>query len=271
MSSGGNPLSVPEELLPVKRPELEIFPQKELSIKWIEIIDDTSSLGPVVLARVSGDELAVKFFKSYDPESERHLWEPFLGEQAPLELAAYCTDPFYRECQAYERIRAAIDAKILDKDVAVTCHGVLSLTAEDQEDLEQLGVDLGLDDEAKKHPRSVIEAYDARAIVKNITSLNSGITSTNVDEIRRKVASLNEVGICIGDIRIQSFRDGRVVDFGHSVTDPHPLFDRDRFEEAKAGELLMFDEMVGHARLRNRGKVQEGHGMQLRSHKRKRI
>jgi hypothetical protein len=207
-------------------------------------------------------------FKFFDPMSTAYFWGPLLGEDTPLDTAAYYTDPFYAECRAYGRIREATDGKILKPDVAVPCHGFVFLESKDQEALANRNIDLGLGSVDMDYQRFTIGGLRARAIVKEIASSKSGITSASIRKILGKVVSMNKAGIYNMDIRIDNFRDGRVVDFGSSWTEPHALLDSLSYEaatESKLADRVMFDQMIEDAELKNRGEVKAIHHMQLRS------
>jgi hypothetical protein len=83
-----------------------------------------------------------------------------------------------------------------------------------------------------------------------------------------KLVSMNKAGIYNMDIRIDNFRDGRLVDFGSSWTEPHALLDSLSYEaatESKLADRVMFDQMIEDGELMNSGEVKAIHHMQLRS------
>ncbi|KAI3565733.1 kinetochore Sim4 complex subunit FTA2-domain-containing protein [Fusarium oxysporum f. sp. albedinis] len=221
---------IPEQLPPCEGPKLKKFPYHNSTIQWLERLDEnredddvTSSQGYVFKARIGSREYAVKVFKFFDPMSTEYAWGPQLGEDTSLDTAAYYTDPFYAECRAYGQIREAIEKNILKKDVAVPCHGFFFLKNKDQETLQNRNIDLGLDLVDMDYQRSAIGGRRARAIVKDLASSNSGITSTTIRKILSKVVLMNKAGIYNMDIRIGNFCDGQLVDFGSSWTEPHAL------------------------------------------------
>ncbi|RBR22483.1 hypothetical protein FVER53590_28422 [Fusarium verticillioides] len=265
-------LSLPQKLPPCDGPKLNIFPYHKSRIQWLERLDEdddvTSSQGYVFRALIRGREYAVKVFKFFDPMSTEYFWGPLLGEDTSLDTAAYYTDPFYAECRAYGRIREGTDRRILKSDVAVASHGFFFLESKDQEALQNRNIDLGLDSVDINYQRSTIGGLRARAIVKDVASPESGITSTNMRRILGKLVSMNKAGIYNMDIRIDNFRDGRLVDFGSSWTEPHALLGSLSYEaatESKLADRVMFEQMIEDEELMNSGEVKAIHHMQLRS------
>ncbi|RYC78156.1 hypothetical protein BFJ63_vAg18970 [Fusarium oxysporum f. sp. narcissi] len=196
--------------------------------------------------------------------STEYFWGPLLGEDTSLDTAAYCTDPFYAECRAYGRIKEATEERILEQEVAVLCHGFFFLKPQDQKALENDGIDLGLGLVDSKYQESTIGGLKARAIVKNLASSNSGITSESIENIQNKVLSMNKAGIYNMDIRIVNFCDGLLVDFGSSWTEPHALLaaqSSEAAEEYKLADLVMFDQMVKDEVLESCGEVKAIHSM----------
>jgi hypothetical protein len=203
--------------------------------------------------------------------SEEYFWGPALGKDTRLDTAAYYTDPFYAECRAYGRIREAIKQRVLKADVAIPCHGFLFLRPHDQDALTSLDIDLGLDDIDLDYQKSTIGGLRARAIVKDIASSDSGVSSKSIRKILSRVISMNKAGIYNMDIRIDNFRDGKLVDFGSSWTEPHALLDslnslnQRAALESKIADRVMFDQMVEDEEIETRGKVKALHPMRLRS------
>lgn len=200
--------------------------------------------------------------------SAEYFWGPLLGEDTSLDTAAYYTDPFYAECRAYGRLHEAANRKMLKSDVAVASHGFFFLESKDQKTLQNRNIDLGLDSVDIDYQRSTIGGLRARAIVKDVASSKSGITSTNMRKILGKVVSMNKAGIYNMDIRLDNFRDGRLVDFGSSWTEPHALLDSLSYEaamESKLADRVMFDQMVEDEELKHGTEVKAIHHMQLRS------
>ncbi|KAF4426167.1 hypothetical protein F53441_14135 [Fusarium austroafricanum] len=266
------------ELPPCEGPKLNIFEHHKSKIQWLGRLDNedenvTSSEGYIFRARIRGREYAIKVFKFFNPMSDEYFWGPMLGEDTPLDTAAYYTDPFYAECRAYGLLRVAKQKSV--KEVAVPCHGFLFLRPQEQQALEMQDIDLGLDKIDLDYQRSTIGGLKARAIVKDIASSNSGVSSTNVRRILTKVVSMNIAGILNNDIRIDNFRDGKLVDFGQSWTEPYPILDAfapHQVLELKLTDRAMFQQMAEEEGIEtkhsNAGKkVKAFHPMRLRSEK----
>ncbi|KAF4945631.1 hypothetical protein FSARC_14400 [Fusarium sarcochroum] len=260
------------ELPPCEGPKLNVFEHHKSPIQWLERLDEdedvTSSQGYVFRALIRGREYAIKIFKFFDPMSTEHFWGPALGEDTSLDTAAYYTDPFYAECRAYGRIREAKKKKDPKADIAVPCHGFFFLRPKDQEALENLDIDLGLDDVDLDYQRSTIGGLRARAIVKDVASSDSGVSSKTIRKILIKVISMNKAGIYNMDIRIDNFRDEKLVDFGSSWTEPHALLDSlsaDAALESKIADRVMFEQMVEEEEIKVKGGVKALHPMRLRS------
>ncbi|KAF5724950.1 hypothetical protein FMUND_315 [Fusarium mundagurra] len=167
-----------------------------------------------------------------DLMSTEYFWGSLLGQDTSLDTVAYYTDPFYAECRAYGRIREAIDINLLQSDVAIASHGFFFLETKDQEALQSRNIDLGLNSITINYQRSTIGGLRTRAIVKDVVSSKSGNTSTNMSKILGKVVSMNKAGIYRMDIRIDNFRDGRLIDFGSRWTESHALLDSLSYEAA---------------------------------------
>lgn len=170
-----------------------------------------------------------------------------MGEDTPLDIAAYCTDPFFAECRAYGQIQDGIKKRKVGSRVAVTCHGFLFLKEEDEKLLEDRGVDLGLDDVDLDFQQSMVGGCRARAIVKDLALGDSGVNQKNIKRILQGIKSLNKLKIYNLDIRADNYRNGQIVDFGSSWTEPHGLLnalDMEAAQEKKLADLANFDDMV---------------------------
>ncbi|KAJ4245792.1 hypothetical protein NW762_013916 [Fusarium torreyae] len=265
--------TIPRKLPPCDGPKLDLFPYHKSRIQWLERLDNeddevTSNQGYVFRARIRGQEYAIKVFKFFDPLTSDHFWGPLLGEDTPLDTAAYYTDPFYAECRAYGRIRDAANTRALKPDVAIPCHGFLFLQPRDQEALSDRNIDLGQDDIDPDYQRSTIGGLRARAIVKDVASSDSGVHTRSLTKILSRIVSMNRGGIYNMDIRIDNFRDGKLVDFGSSWTEPHACMDnlgRRAVLRSKFADREMFDEMVKEEEIPNPKLVKGVHRMRHRS------
>lgn len=170
-----------------------------------------------------------------------------MGDNTPLKTAAYYTDPFFAECRAYGRIREATRKKTWKSQIAVPCHGFIFLRENDERTLINLGVDFGIDDVDIDFQQTTEGRCRVRAIVKDLAPQDSGVDRKSVGKILRGIRALNKHKIYNMDIHLDNFRNGQLVDFGSSWTEPHALLDaqHDRAaRESKLADLVKFDEMV---------------------------
>ncbi|KAJ9413000.1 kinetochore Sim4 complex subunit FTA2-domain-containing protein [Fusarium oxysporum] len=209
---------------------------RRFRIQWLERLDNkdadvTSSQGYVFRARIRSHEYAVKIFKFFDLMTEEYP----LGRDTPLDTAAYYTDPIYAQCRAYGCIREAIKQRVPKADVAIPCHGFLFLRPYDQD------------------------------------ALKMGVSSEGIRKILSRVISMNRAGIYNMDIRIDHFRDGKLVDFGSSWTEPHALLDSLKSSnqraalESKIADRVTIEQMVNDEEIETRWKVKALHPIRLRS------
>lgn len=207
-------------------------------------------------------------FKFFDPVSTEYFWGPLMGEDTPLDTAAFYTDPFYAECRAYGRIHEAVKRKKLNVDAAVPCHGYLFLQAKDQKFLHDQKVDLGLGMVNLDYQRATFGGCKPRAIVKDIASWDTGVNSNSLGKLLRNLTKLNKQGVYNMDIRRDNYRDGKIVDFGSSWTEPHSLLDACNGRQAYASRVAdraMFDQMVRDENIANPRAVKAVHMMKRRS------
>ncbi|RSL50251.1 hypothetical protein CEP54_012019 [Fusarium duplospermum] len=239
------------DLPPCAGPKLHQFQHHRSPIQWMERLDDdrgdgAGAEGYVFRAIIRKKQYAIKVFKFYDPWSSEYYWGPLLGEDAPIETAAYYTDPFFAECRAYGRIEGATRRGKL-KGVAVPCHGYMFLKKADERILNDRGVDLGLDDVDIDFQQTVEGGCRPRAIVKDYVPGDTGVNKKSARKILRGIRDLNKLKIYNKDIRIDNFRNGQLVDFGSSWTEPHALMDAlgaQDVSDHKVADLALFDEMI---------------------------
>jgi hypothetical protein len=164
-----------------------------------------------------------------------------------LERVVFYTDPFYAECRAYGRIKEAQEKGILKRQIVVPCHGYIFLKERDEQMLEERGVDLGRDALDDEFRQVAGEDDRARAIVKDFAPEDTGVHAKNLRKILRGIRSLNKLGIYNRDIRAENFKNGRLVDFGSSWTEPHSILsslDEVEARSTRVEDLVMFDDMV---------------------------
>lgn len=117
--------------------------------------------------------------------------------------------------------------------------------------LEQSGVDLEEDcldgDKLSQPEDGPLRPRPIRAIVKKLASSNSGLNKDSVGRMLKNIRELNRLKIYNKDIRKDNFRDGKLVDFGSSWTEPHCFMGDSNIlnaTETRIGDLVRFDEMV---------------------------
>ena len=163
---------------------------------------------------------------------------------------AYHTDPFYAECRAYGRVNDNKKKGSVTREIVVPCHGFLFLKDKDKALLRERGADFAEEQLDHALARRTIGTYQVRAIVKSLASRESGVSLDGLGGILRDIRLLNKLKIYNRDIRIENFKDGRLVDFGSSLTEPNCLleaFDREDKDEARdtrLQDLVLFDNMV---------------------------
>lgn len=151
----------------------------------------------------------------------------------------------------------------------VPCHGYFFLRESDQQALENEGFDLGLE-----HPHFNVEYQKStpgglrvRAIVKDLAPRDSGVNGKSLRHVLQGIKALNKHQIYNRDIRIDNFRDGRIIDFGSSWTEPHLLLDALNEKAARGFRLadrVQFDQMVKDEEIPNPGWVRAMPSIQYR-------
>lgn len=185
----------------------------------------------------------------------------------PLHTVTYYRDPFYNECRAYGRIREPLKGKRKLSDVAVPCHGFLFLSDRDQQYLDDNGYELWSSIIDPSYQEKTIEGFRYRAIVKDLASSGPGVTGDNLGKVFNRTVAMNQHKIVNCDIRLDNFRDGKIVDFGNSFTSPHIIMDSLRAADIdfhRAWDRMMFDQMVIDERIPNPKRVLALHPMDLR-------
>ncbi|KAK7431589.1 hypothetical protein QQZ08_001807 [Neonectria magnoliae] len=264
--------AIPKELPLCDGPTLGLFQHHASNIQWFERLggDDegTPAEGYVFRAKIRKREYAIKIFKFYDPRSNECFWEPLLGDDVSLETIAYYTDPFYSECRAYGRIHQGIKKRELKPDVVIPCHGFFFLREKDKRILDSRNINLELDKVDHNYQRSTVGGYRVRAIVKDLASAGSGVNGQSLRRILEDIVKLNSLRIYNMDIRLDNYRDGKLVDFGASWTEPHILLDElddETATEYRIVDRAMFDRMVKDEGIANPKRIVALHRMKLRS------
>ncbi|CAM1505186.1 Fc.00g108230.m01.CDS01 [Cosmosporella sp. VM-42] len=268
--------AIPKELPACEGPKLRLFQHHDSHIQWLERLgddedEDTPTEGYVFRAKIKHREYAIKVFKFYNPLRSEHFWRPLMGDDTPLHTAAYYSDPFYAECRAYGRIHEALKKKELRAAVsaaAIPCHGFFFLQERDEKTLKDRDIDLELDKVDLEYQRASVGGCRARAIVKDLASTDPGVNEKSLMKILRGITTLNRLQIYNMDIRLDNYRDGRIVDFGSSWTEPHGPLNGQHARAALGSRLtdrVMFDDMVRDEEIPNPKKVVAMHRMNLRS------
>ena len=163
---------------------------------------------------------------------------------------AYHTDPFYAECRAYGRVNDNKKKGSVTREIVVPCHGFLFLKDKDKALLRERGVDFAEEQLDHALARRTVGTYQVRAIVKSLASRESGVSLDRLGGILRDIRLLNKLKVYNRDIRIENFKDGRLVDFGSSLTEPNCLLeafdlkDKEEARDTRLQDLVLFDNMV---------------------------
>lgn len=149
----------------------------------------------------------------------------------------------------------AVAERKLRKDAAIRCHGYLFLRDTDQQMLlKNESLDLGLDNLNVEYQENTIGGLRVRAIVKDLASNNPGVETKKLKTVLARIKALNKHQIYNRDIRLDNFRDGQLVDFGTSWTEPHALLDA-LDEQAASGfrlaDKVQFDRMLTDEEIQN--------------------
>ncbi|VUC21324.1 unnamed protein product [Clonostachys rosea] len=272
MTNGLSSLPIPAELPPCDGPKLNLFEHHDCEIEWIERIGWTEDMGTpnegyVFRVKINQVEYALKVFKFYNPIDDEWAWQPRMGDVS-LDTAAYYNDPFYNECRAYGRIRKPLKGKRKLSDVAIPCHGFLFLSERDKEYLDDNGYSLMpkvVNRSYWSYQEQTIGGIRPRAIVKDLASDDPGITGKNLRKVFNRIVAMNQHKIYNYDIRLDNFRDGKLVDFGSAMTEPDRMLDAmDDAYYQRQMDRAMFDYMVAEEEIPNPKKIVALHPMRLR-------
>ncbi|KAF4980203.1 hypothetical protein FDECE_17929 [Fusarium decemcellulare] len=151
--------------------------------------------------------------------------------------------------------------------IVIPCHGFLFLREEDKRILDERKIRLGLDNLDHSYQRSTIGGYRVRAIVKDLASANHGVNSKNLRRVLDDILKLNKLRVYNMDVRLDNYRDGKLVDFGASWTEPHILLDElddEMATERKIADRASFDRMVEVEGIANTQMILALHPMKLR-------
>ncbi|KAI1419481.1 kinetochore Sim4 complex subunit FTA2-domain-containing protein [Xylaria sp. FL1777] len=200
------------ELPPCDGPKLRAFEHRDDPIEWLGLLEDrpdppdSSRQGYVFKVKMRSRIYALKVFKFFDPSTYRWYLGSVHGEPVSDDELAFHTDPFYAECRAYACLQEVRRKQGLKRHDFAECYGFLVLKKEDAVYLERdLGIDLW-DTPPTDEYRKRAEGSPIRAILKEF------------------VASLkwvNKHNVLVGDVRLENYKGGLLVDFGLAWTKPH--------------------------------------------------
>ncbi|RSL83603.1 hypothetical protein CDV31_016815 [Fusarium ambrosium] len=238
----------PKELPPCDGPKLRLFQHYRSCIQWLERLDkddededkDSPTEGYVFRAKIRDTEYAIKV--------ERRL---LLGAPGG----------------AYGRIQEAIEKGYLKSDIVVPCHGFFFLRETDEKVLQGRNIDLDADQVDPEYQRATPGGYRPRAIVKDLASADPSIDQDNLKQIIGDIARLNSQPIFNMDIRLDNYRDGKLVGFGSSWTEPHILLDAlddKAADESRLADRTKFGQMLKDEKIPNIQKIRPVHPMRLR-------
>lgn len=174
----------------------------------------------------------------------------------PKRLAELHLDPFYAECRAYGRINTAKSQGKIKRDIAIPCYGFIYLDDRYRKQLDEYGVDLDegcLDGDSSPDSsptpgaRRPTSSRPIRSIVKKLASSDPGITYKTIETIRKDILELNRLEVYNTDIRKDNFCDGKLVDFGSSMTEPHCLITPENISlsnRARDGDMGMLEDVA---------------------------
>lgn len=90
--------------------------------------------------------------------------------------------------------------------------------------------------------------------MKDLASPSSGVETKKLRTILARIKALNKHKIYNRDIRLENFRDGKIVDFGTSWTEPHALLnalDEEAANGFRLADKVQFDRMVKNEEIPN--------------------
>lgn len=187
-------------------------------------------------------------FKFFNPSTQKFVLGPTRGRLLNDDELAFHTDPFFNECRAYGRIEEARAKERRVRKVAARCYGFLVLGARDEARLERDGFDLWPDDLPPGHEyRVMAEGSPVRALVKEYIEDDQDPDLRAMNWMLKNIRFLNRNKCLNRDIKRDNYRDGLLVDFGCTWTEPHCLFRLANIEEVenwKKTDRVQFDTMA---------------------------
>ncbi|KAI1079069.1 kinetochore Sim4 complex subunit FTA2-domain-containing protein [Whalleya microplaca] len=153
-----------------------------------------------------------------------HIPPSLQGKVTVEQLRTY-SDAFNAECRAYGRLH-----ETRNEHLSVKCYGYITLTSDHEKQLEKKGGIVEVierwADEYKELP--------LRAIVKEFVPEGRRhyphLDPKTVSKMIRDLDSLHRLGIFVNDIKQDNYVRDVNIDFGRSMTVPHPCYGRKRVE-----------------------------------------
>ncbi|KAG8533637.1 uncharacterized protein KY384_001378 [Bacidia gigantensis] len=255
-------------------PQLRPFTSRKVGIKFQNLLGgETSGTGGhahVFEVSIGGRTYALKVFKFYDASVDVGNMTEREQRVIPKSLVQAHMDPFYNECRAYGKL---IEAN-LNGNVAVRCHGYLTLSARIEQRLdEQFGhLDWDRPDQDTNKPLS--KRQPLNAVVKDLIRDDISFAAKHVAKMLRDLKKIRRLGVYQCDMAARNYRAGLLVDFSSAITEPHYLFETRALWEVnviQSDDLLDFDQMIEDAGLctsivglregawRERDEIKKGH------------
>ncbi|KAL8745420.1 MAG: hypothetical protein Q9190_002446 [Brigantiaea leucoxantha] len=236
-------LSKPRYQGPIPRckgPKLSPFRDRKAAIEFVRLLSDPELEGQAYVFEVSiaSKPYALKVFKFYDDAEDDFCLGPWDRDKVSLDLLHAHMDPFYNECRAYGRLIE----KGLNGDVAVRCHGYITLPPERETELVQRFGVSELD-----RPWHVGERQVLRAIVKDLVREDVPLTHKVVKKMFSDLKRMRAEGVYNMDVRARNYKGGMLLDLSIAITTPHYLFEINahwRVTNYKLQDLLQFDQMI---------------------------
>ncbi|KAI1274739.1 kinetochore Sim4 complex subunit FTA2-domain-containing protein [Xylaria sp. FL0933] len=215
------------ELPPCDGPKLRAFQSRNDPIEWLGSLEDrpippgSTHQGYVFKVRIRSRIYALKVFKFFDPSAYRGYLGPAQGEPVSDDVLTFHTDPFYAECRAYGCLQHAREKQGLKRCDFAECYGFLALKEEDAAYLEtDLGVELW-DTSSSDEYRRAAEGSPVRAIVNELIASDPVADEKLLHKMLKGIKWINKHNVLVGDVRLDNYKGGVLVDFGMAWTKPH--------------------------------------------------
>lgn len=154
-------------------------------------------------------------------------------------------------------------------------HGFTFLHERDQKVLDDRAIDLELGNVDVAWQRTMPGGCRPRAIIKDLASSSHGVNESSARGLLAGLVRLNNCGIYNMDIHLDNFRDGKLVDFGSSWTQPHAFLDALESQHPPTAatfretDRAKFDHMIEDENIPDPKGSLTRHPMRLRSERQK--